>query len=113
MGEKKKGKVKIKSIAKLNILNDVHFLAKEFYVSSTIGRTTVYPRATIEKSLKVKAYRMILAHNHPNGKLQSSNPDINITKIIEIAAKSIGMVLYDHLIVSSTGYFSFRKERLL
>lgn len=99
--------------SKLSILNDVHFPAKEFYVSGTIDRTAVYPRTIMEEGLKRKAYGMILAHNHPNGKLQPSDPDINITKIIDIAAKSIGMVLYDHLIVSSTGYLSFKKERLL
>jgi DNA repair protein RadC len=99
--------------SKLNILYDSHFPTKEFYVSGTTDRTAVYPRTIIEKGLKDKAYGMILAHNHPNGKLQPSDPDINITKVIEIAAKSVGMVLYDHLIVSSTGYLSFKKEGLL
>jgi DNA repair protein RadC len=99
--------------SKLNILQDAHFPAKEFFIQGTIDRTVVYPRAIIERGIKIKAYGMVLAHNHPNGKLEPSNPDINITKVIDIAAKSVGMLLYDHLIVSSNGYLSFRKEGLI
>jgi len=99
--------------SKFNIISDNNFPLKEFYFSGTIDKAVVYPRTIIEEGLKRKAYGIILAHNHPNGELQPSEPDINITRIIDIAAKSIGMILYDHLIVSSTNYLSFKKERFL
>ncbi len=86
---------------------------KEFYFSGTIDKTVVYPRAISEEALKRKSYAIILAHNHPNGKLEPSEYDKNLTKIIEIAAKSIGILLYDHLIVTANGYLSFKKEKLL
>ncbi len=89
------------------------FPASEFYFSGTIDRTVVYPRAIIEEGLKRKAYAIIIAHNHPNGILEPSEYDKNLTKLIDIATKSVGIILFDHLIVTSGGYLSFKKEKLL
>lgn len=89
------------------------FPLDEFSVKGTVDKTIVYPRKIIEEGIKKKAFALVLVHNHPNEILQPSEHDKNLTKFIEIAAKSVGMVLYDHLIVSSNGYFSFRKEKLI
>ncbi|MCL6495906.1 MAG: DNA repair protein RadC [Ignavibacterium sp.] len=97
----------------LRIQNEKDFPAKEFYFTGTIDKTVVYPRAIIEEALKRKSYALILVHNHPNGKLEPSEYDKNLTKVIEIAAKSVGIILYDHLIVTSDNFLSFKKERLL
>ncbi len=95
------------------ILQDNFFPAKEFYFSGTIDKTVVYPRKIIEEGIKHNAYGIIIVHNHPNGKLEPSEYDKNLTKAIDIALKSIGMILFDHLIVTSTGYLSFKKEKLI
>ncbi|MEO0302135.1 MAG: DNA repair protein RadC [candidate division WOR-3 bacterium] len=97
----------------LKIQSDEKFPSKEFYFSGTIDKTVVYPRKIIEEGLKQKAYGIIIAHNHPNGKLEPSEYDKNLTKALDIAIRSVGMVLFDHIIVTSAGYFSFKKERLL
>ena len=97
----------------LQIQKDRSFPAKEFCFSGTIDKTVVYPRKIIEEGVKQKAYGIIIVHNHPNGKLEPSEYDKNLTNVIDIATKSIGMVLLDHLIVTSIGYFSFKKEKLL
>lgn len=92
---------------------DKIFPAKEFYFSGIVDRTVVYPRKIIEEGLKQKAYGIVIVHNHPNGILEPSEYDKNLTKVIDIATKSVNMILFDHLIVSSNGYFSFKKEKLL
>ncbi len=97
----------------LQIKKDNSFPGKEFYFSGTIDKTVVYPRKIIEEGIKQKAYGIIIVHNHPNGKSEPSEYDKNLTNVLDIATRSIGMVLFDHLIVTSTGYFSFKKERLL
>lgn len=89
------------------------FPSKEFYFRGTTDKTVVYPRQIIEEGIKKKAYAFIIVHNHPNGDLQPSEYDKNLTKLVDIAAKSVGMHLFDHLIVTSAGYFSFKQERLL
>lgn len=92
---------------------DSSFPGKDFYFKGTVDRTVVYPRKIIEEGIKQKAYGIIIVHNHPNGILELSEYDKNLTKVIDIAAKSVGISLFDHLIVTSSGYFSFKRERLL
>jgi len=97
----------------LKIQSEKDFPAKEFYFSGTIDKAVVYPRKIIEEALKRKSYAFIIVHNHPNGKLEPSDYDKNLTRAIEIAAKSVGIILFDHLIVTSNNYLSFKKEKLL
>lgn len=97
----------------LRIISEKSFPAKELNFSGTIDKTVVYPRKIVEEGLKQKAYALIIVHNHPNGLLEPSEYDKNLTKLIDTATRLIGMVLVDHLIVTSKDYFSFKKERLL
>jgi DNA repair protein RadC len=68
---------------------------------------------TIEKkilfgtALKANASKIILAYNHPSGILNPSTNDTVITKRIKEAGQILGIVLYDYLIVSGDGYYSF------
>ena len=79
----------------------------------TIDRAAVYPRRVAEAALRREAAAIVLAHNHPNGRLQPSEHDKLITRAIVLAAETIGLRVVDHLIVSSQGTFSFRKAELL
>ncbi|HPO95880.1 MAG TPA: DNA repair protein RadC, partial [Elusimicrobiales bacterium] len=79
------------------IQSEKAFPAKEFYFSGTLDRTTVYIRNIIEEGLKKKSYAIILVHNHPNGRVEPSEQDKNLTNKINIAAKSVEMILYDHI----------------
>lgn len=97
----------------LRIIYENSFPAEEFYFSGTIDKAIVYPRKIIEEGLKQKAYGVIIVHNHPNGKLEPSEYDKNLTKVMDIALKYVDMVLIDHFIITSTNYFSFKKEKLL
>ncbi len=61
--------------------------------------------ATVLKSLSVG---LILAHNHPSGKLEPSKADISLTKKIKKAAAVFDIRLLDHLIFAPDGdYYSF------
>lgn len=99
--------------ANLQIMQDSYFPAKDFYFQGSIDKTVVYPRRIIEEGLKQKAYGIIIAHNHPNGILEPSESDKKLTEVINIATKSVGLTLLDHIIVTSTDYFSFKEAKLL
>jgi len=61
--------------------------------------------AVILKSLSVA---IILAHNHPSGKLKASQADIQLTNKIKKAAHYFDVKVLDHLILIPNGdYFSF------
>ncbi|WP_136468599.1 JAB domain-containing protein [Flagellimonas onchidii] len=67
--------------------------------------------ATVLKSLSVA---IILAHNHPSGKLQASEADIRLTKKIQKAAKFLDIAVLDHLIITPDGnYYSFSDNHII
>jgi len=79
----------------------------------TIDRAAVYPRRVIEAALRRGAFGVVLAHNHPNGKVTPSEQDKVLTRAIVLAAETVNLRIIDHLIVSAEQTFSFRKAGLL
>lgn len=64
-------------------------------------------------ALKACASGMILSHNHPSGETGPSEADIRLTKRLAEAGELLDIKIFDHLIVSNDGYYSFRDEGLL
>lgn len=100
--------------SKLSIMQEEkHFPAKIFYTKGTVDKTAIYPREIMLSAIKNKAYALVIAHNHPNGNIQPSDYDKTLTSAIGLASKTLGLILYDHIIVSSKNYFSFRENGIL
>nr|WP_081703383.1 JAB domain-containing protein [Brevundimonas abyssalis] len=55
----------------------------------------------------------LLVHNHPSGDPTPSRADIQMTKQIVEAARSLGVEVHDHLIVGREGVSSFRQLGLM
>src|SRR5690606_30078578 len=51
---------------------------------------------------------VLLAHNHPSGICEPSAEDVRATRGIAEMLRSLGVTLYDHIIVTRTSTFSFR-----
>lgn len=64
-------------------------------------------------SLKCVACGIIVAHNHPSGNLKPSETDIALTRKIKEAGKLLDITLFDHIILSNEGYYSFADEGFL
>lgn len=64
-------------------------------------------------TLKCVACGIIVAHNHPSGNLKPSETDIALTRKIKEAGKLLDITLFDHLILSNEGYYSFADEGML
>lgn len=64
-------------------------------------------------ALKCVATGIIVAHNHPSGNLKPSESDIALTRKVKEAGKLLDITLFDHLILSNEGYYSFADEGLL
>ena len=85
----------------------------ELLQEGTVDRAAVYPRRVIEAALRRHAAAIVLAHNHPSGRLDPSEHDKLVTRAIVLAAETIGLRVVDHLIVSPDDVFSFRTAGLL
>lgn len=73
----------------------------------------VNPRAIVVEATKHDSVGVIIAHNHPRGSAQPSFEDIACTKKIALALGVIGIPILDHIIVSDSDVFSFKREGLI
>ena len=97
-------------------LDSAHRLLRdgvETLQEGTIDRAAVYPRRVVEAALRRQAAALVLAHNHPNGNVAPSEQDKLVTRAITLAAETISLRVVDHLIVSASDTYSFRKAGLL
>ncbi len=69
--------------------------------------TVADPKLIFGKALDRKASSIILCHNHPSGQLRPSSEDIALTKKLVEGGAFLDIAVQDHLIVTSTGYYSF------
>lgn len=88
-------------------------LTSEILFTGTLTSSSVYPREVIISALKHNAAAMIVAHNHPSGDATPSKSDMEITKKLFFALKYVGIILHEHMIISSGGFFSFAAQGLI
>jgi len=88
-------------------------IADEVQQTGTVDHTPVYVREVLKRGLELGATALILVHNHPSGDPTPSRADIEMTKQIVEAAKPLGIVVHDHVIVGRNGHVSLRSQRLM
>jgi len=76
----------------------------------TVDHVPVYPREVAKRCLLLDASAVILAHNHPSGDPTPSDSDISMTKEIQKALKTLGIVLHDHVIIGASVEYSLRSH---
>ncbi len=95
----------------LNRANKI--IGRERISSGGIAGTVVDSKIVFKKAIDQLACGIILCHNHPSGSLRPSDADIDLTRKLKIAGQSLDVAVLDHLIISSTGYYSFADEGML
>ncbi len=88
-------------------------IGDEEQARGTVNHVPVYPREVVKRALELNATAMILVHNHPSGDPTPSEADIAMTRQVAEAARALGIVLHDHLIVGKSRELSFKAEGLL
>jgi DNA repair protein RadC len=75
-----------------------------------VNRTLVHPREVFSHAVEKRAAAVVVAHNHPSGKLKPSQEDFQVTERIKSAGELLGIPLLDHLIFDHSGFYSFMEE---
>ncbi len=88
-------------------------IKSEVMYRGTMDSSLVAINEVLRNALMVKTKNLIIAHNHPSDNCKPSNKDIELTKAMVMGCRQVGLNLLDHLIISKTNYFSFKKEGLL
>jgi DNA repair protein RadC len=79
----------------------------------TVDHTPVYVREVVKRALELSASAIVLVHNHPSGDPTPSRADIDMTKLIVDAARPLGVIVHDHIIVGRQGHASLKALRLI
>jgi DNA repair protein RadC len=108
------GKIELVEEFKVLFLNRANRIMGVLDTSSGgITGTVADPRIILAAAVKCCATTIILAHNHPSGSIKPSRADQELTMKIKEAARYLDIVVLDHIIITSEGYYSFADEGLL
>lgn len=107
------GSEKIEQFRVLFLNNKNALIADEVQQKGTVNHTPVYPREVVKRALELGATAIILAHNHPSGDPTPSKDDIDMTRKIIEAAKTVGIIVHDHVIISASSHYSFKSYGLI
>jgi DNA repair protein RadC len=78
--------------------------------TGTSTNMTIDIKLLLATALGCLAHNIVVAHNHPSGKLWPSKADLRLNENIRRRCYEHDIRLFDHLIISSTGYASFLEE---
>ncbi|MGY4707517.1 RadC family protein [Candidatus Bipolaricaulota sp. J31] len=78
-----------------------------------LDSSQVHPREVFADAIADRAAAVILAHNHPSGKLEPTPADIEVTRQLAEAGRILGIRVLDHVIVSRRGLLSLRERGYL
>ena len=96
---------------KIVLMNRSNAVLGIFTVSEGgISETVVDVRMIMQAAILANASSIALAHNHPSGVLTPSWQDDEITRTIKSAAKLLNIAVLDHIIITSTAYYSYSDE---
>ena len=89
----------------------------------TLGTATAalcHPREVFRIAVLASAVSIICIHNHPSGDPAPSAADLQITRLLKDASKTLEISLLDHIIIGNReddpiarGFYSFREAGLL
>ncbi|MDF2703749.1 MAG: radc: repair protein RadC, partial [Rubrobacteraceae bacterium] len=78
----------------------------------TLSASLVHPREVFKPAIRASAASVVLAHNHPSGRVEPSREDHEVTERLAGAAEIIGIEVLDHVILGD-GYFSMKEHGML
>jgi len=79
----------------------------------SIDQSVIHIRNVVKTILDNNAKSIIMAHNHPGGSLNPSEPDIQLTKHLQTTLKLLNVNINDHVIIADNRYTSFAEQGLL
>jgi DNA repair protein RadC len=88
-------------------LNSRYQVVRDEVISvGSLTANIVHPREVFQPAVEHGAIAVIIAHNHPSGRLEPTLADNDITAQLIAAGQILGIDLLDHLIITSTKYLS-------
>lgn len=90
-----------------------HLIEKRTVFIGTLNKSLIHPREIFADALTDRAAAIIFVHNHPSGDNFPSKEDILITNRLLKIADLVGIEVLDHIIITKSNFFSFKKKGML
>lgn len=81
--------------------------------SGTLTASLVHPREVFKAAIDHRAASVIVVHNHPSGNPEPSREDVEVTRQLVAAGKTLGITLHDHIIVAGNRFVSLAERGLV
>lgn len=88
-------------------------ICSEIVSAGTATEALAHPREIFSAVLKAGGIRCIVGHNHPSGNVQPSPSDLDLTRELLQAGKTLGVPVLDHLILGQGQFSSIRESTTL
>ena len=97
----------------VGLANNQRILFIELVSLGSVNSTIAKPMDVFGLALQKRAVRVVLVHNHPSGELSPSDQDKELTDQMIQVGIIVDTPVYDHLIITTNSYYSFRDSGLL
>lgn len=92
--------------------NDYRLLATHQISEGNVTGASIDIRQIMEYAILAKATHIVMAHNHPDPMLIPSQEDVSASISVMHAASTLGINLWEHILVSDGKYLLIMKEML-
>jgi DNA repair protein RadC len=94
------------------ILLDVklRMIAKRIISIGTLDETIAHPREVFRDAVKYSAAGLVVVHNHPSGKTDPSQEDLNLTRQLLATGRILQIPVYDHVIIGHGEFTSLKRS---
>ncbi|MDR2558214.1 MAG: hypothetical protein LBC86_01520 [Oscillospiraceae bacterium] len=90
--------------------NELNLIDSDRICEGDFGRVELPLRGLLQYIFKVRANRIVIAHNHPYGSCIPSRADVDITRELYKFLKTLEIELIDHVITGRDGVWSMRER---
>jgi DNA repair protein RadC len=90
-----------------------NLIEKRTVFIGTLNESLVHPREIFADAITDRAAAIIFVHNHTATEVTPSKADLQVTKRLVEVAETMGIEVLDHIILTKTGFFSFKSKGLL
>lgn len=113
MARERLGKLRHEELWIAYVDNSNRLISWEKVSQGSTGSAVLHPRDIITRALLLQATGFILVHNHPGGNSAPSGSDIEITRNLDRAAKTVSLRFLDHVIVTESDAYSMAGDGIL
>lgn len=100
------GEMKKEQLRGLYLNSRYQVIHEEVISVGSMTSNIVHPREVFQPAIEYGAAAIIIAHNHPSGRLESTFADNEVTERLLFASKILGIDLLDHLVIAGNNYRS-------